>query len=399
VSCCACAGETTCVLGLGMMYLSDFAKPGEDRGRQFPLRLKLCLSCGLLQQDEVTPRELVHHGRYSFKSGINEAIVADLKSIAAYAWRHAPYTKGTLSWLDIGCNDGTLLAQVPDGTFRVGVDPLGQFGDEAEQHADMIVEDYFNPGVFRPGMFKVITASAMIYDLADPAAFCEGVRQVLAPDGVFVVQQNSALDMLRNNVVDNIIHEHITYFSVTSFSRLLERCGLQIFDVAYADVKGGCIRTAVCHAGARDIQPSVAAALRAEVPYRLADPGTWQRWGKRTRLVLDETLAEIQASQARGEVTYLYGAATRSSTFLQMIGAGPDLIPYAADRDPAKVGKVMTATGIPVISEEQMRVAAPDYLLVGPWHFRDLFVNREADYLKGGGRMIFPLPQFEVVSG
>jgi hypothetical protein len=396
-SCCACGSAAEEVLDLGLNYLSDFVNPGEPRGDRWPLRLVLCQSCSLLQLGEVTPRPLVHHERYAFRSGINESIRADLRAITGYALGHAGTDRGR--WLDTGSNDGTLLSMVPAGWHRTGVDPLKQFADDCAQHADRVITEYFTPERFDPGEFGVVTSSAMFYDLADPGGFARDVAKVLAPGGVWVIQQNYALDMLRNNVVDNIVHEHVTYFSVASLAALMERCGLEITDVAYSGAKGGCIRTAVSHRGARPVSASVAAALRREQPYRLADPVTWTRWGQRTRLELAETLAEITAARDRGWRTLLYGASTRGATFLQMIGAGPDLLPACADRDTAKIGKVMTATGIPIISEEEMRASPPEYLLCGPWFFRDLFLERETGYLEGGGRWIFPLPRFEVVSG
>ncbi len=395
--CCACGQAAEEVLDLGLNYLSDFVEPGESRGERYPLRLVLCGTCSLLQLGEVTPRPLVHHERYAFRSGINESIRADLKSITEYARGCLRKTRGT--WLDIGSNDGTLLSYVPlERWYRIGVDPLKQFKKECELHADEVIAEYFRPGLFDPGEMDIVTSSAMFYDLADPGEFARGVREVLAKDGVWVIQQNYSLDMLRNNVVDNIVHEHVTYFSVAALCALMEANDLQVTDVAYADAKGGCIRTAVNHKGSRPILPSVNAALRRELGYRLNDPGTWQRWGQRVKLELAETKAELEAAYNRGWLTYLYGASTRSSTFLQMIGVDRELLPFCAERDEAKIGKIMTATGIPVISEQQMRDARPDYLLIGPWFFRDLFVEREREYLNNGGRMIFPLPRFEVVS-
>ena len=95
----------------------------------------------------------------------------------------------------------------------------------------------------------------------------------------------------------------------------------------------------------------------------------------------------------------MYGASVRAGTVLQLIGAGPDLLPAAVERNPAKVGKVMAAAGIPIISEEEMRADPPEYLLMSLWFFRALFLEREAAYLKAGGAMLFPLPRFEVVTG
>lgn len=393
-NCRACGSVTEEVLDLGLHYLADFTEPGKSRGEQYPLRLSLCRDCGLLQLLDVVPSEAVLHERYAFRSGINESIRADLKAIAGYAESYSDASHGT--WLDTGSNDGTLLSNVnPERWHRIGVDPLKHLADDCRKHAEEVIPDYFDPADFED--VDVITSSAMFYNLANPRAFTEGIRKVLAPHGTWVIQQNYTLDMLRNNVIDNIVHEHVTYFSVASLKYLMESLGLQITDVSYSDAKGGCIRTAIHHEGTRQVHASVQAAMNREQGYRLGDPETWRRWGQRARLELAETRAELEAAGERGWRTYLYGASIRGSTFLQLIEAGPDLLPLCADRDAAKIGKIMATTGIPVISEQEMRASSPEYLLAGPWFFRDLFVEREKEYLRNGGRFIFPLPRFEVV--
>lgn len=396
--CRSCDHPTEEVLDLGLHYLADFLDPGEPRGKEYPLVLALCRNCTLLQLTDAVEADAVLHDRYAFRSGINESIRADLKSIAEYADEHSRNSQRRRNWLDTGSNDGTLLSNVdPKRYFRIGVDPLRHLAADCKKHAEEVIVDYFDPAHFEPGSMDVITSSAMFYNLDDPRSFAEGICRVLADKGVWVIQQNYTLDMLRNNVVDNIVHEHVTYFSVASLKYLLESLGLQITDVSYSDAKGGCIRTAIHRKDARLVNPSVREALDRELGYRLGDPETWRRWGQRARLILAETRAELEAARDRGWQTYLYGASIRGSTFLRLINAGPDLLPFCADRDQAKVGKIMATTNIPVISEAEMRADPPEYLLIGPWFFRDLFIEREKKYLADGGRLIFPLPSFEVI--
>lgn len=394
--CCACTGRADEVMDLGIHYLADFRDPGQPRGEQHPLRLMLCRGCHLLQLGDVTPRRALYHERYGYKSGINEAAVQDLQDIAQYALTWVPRPRRLL---DIGSNDGTLLAAVPSRIHRTGIDPLGQFAAEARQHADRIIVGYFSPDRFKPGEFDVITSAAMFYDLEDPGAFAAQVKSVLAPGGIWVIQQNYALHMLLNNVVDNICHEHLTYFTVRSLRNLLRRNGLDIVDVQFTGVKGGCIRTAVSHVEHRRIvSRNVQEAADAERDNWVHDVDTWIRWGWSVRQELGRTRRELDRIAASGQRTYLYGASTRGGTFLQMIGANPRILPYAVDRNPAKAGKIMCSTGVPIITEEEMRRQPPDYLLIAPWFFRDVFVKREAQFLDRGGKMIFPLPRFEVVT-
>jgi NDP-4-keto-2,6-dideoxyhexose 3-C-methyltransferase len=392
--CCACSGRRLDeVLNLGLHYLADFTDPGAPRQRE-PLRLVLCRDCELVQLGEFTPRPALYHERYGYKSGVNEAAAADLHDIARYALGCRPRPG---RWLDIGSNDGTLLAAVPQDVYRAGVDPLGQFADEARTHADRIDVAYFSPELYSPGEFDVITSGAMFYDLERPGEFAAQVKSVLAPDGVWVIQQNYALHMLLNNVVDNICHEHLTYFTVGTLNRLLGWHGLEITDVEFSGVKGGCIRTAVSHVGRYSVSKSVQNAVNREKASHTDSTSRWQQWGLDVQRELAGTRRELDRIAARGERTYIYGASTRGGTFLQIIGASPEILQYAVDRNPAKVGKVMASTGITIISEDDMRRDPPENLLIAPWFFRDVFLEREADYLKNGGRMIFPLPEFEIV--
>ena len=141
-ACCSCSGPLQQVLDLGPMYLADFTDPGQSRGERYPVRLMQCDRCTLLQLGDIVPRTAVIHERYGFKSGVNEAEVADLNAIASYALRWAPRAK---RWLDTGCNDGTLLAAVPPGVRRTGVDPVAKFAAEACSHADRVIAGFFDP--------------------------------------------------------------------------------------------------------------------------------------------------------------------------------------------------------------------------------------------------------------
>ena len=127
--CLSCGGAVAEVADFGSLYLPDWVEPGESRGLRYPLRLVMCGVCTLVQLGDIVPRDAVIHERYGFASGLNEANVADLRSIAQYALQAVPQPG---AWLDIGCNDGTLLSAVPEGTQRWGCDPLLEYDNFAE---------------------------------------------------------------------------------------------------------------------------------------------------------------------------------------------------------------------------------------------------------------------------
>lgn len=400
MNCLSCGGATAEVLNLGDMYLPDFVDPGEPRGDRCPLRLVLCGECTLLQLGDLVPRDAVINSHYGFLTGLNEQNRRDQAEIVASVLKIIPHP---VHWLDIGCNDGTLLSSVPLTTWRTGSDPLlefGQFADPAGEHMDTMQADYFNAAAFDHGEVDVVTSAAMFYAVPDPGAFTEGVRKVLMRDGVWVIQLNDALDMLRHNVIDTIIHEHVAYYSVLSLQSLMLRHGMEIFDVEHSIVKGGCLRFFIGHRGAHQVQASVVLALDAEWKAEISSPVTWQDWGESVLDELTRTGTFLAGSAVAGTPAYCAGAGNRGGTLVQLLGAdAADLMPYAVERSPSKHGKIWTSAGIPIISEEQFRADNPEYLLVSPWFFRDGFVEREKDYLAAGGTMIFPLPRFELVTG
>lgn len=384
------------VVDLGYQWLSDF-RPEPGLPEQWPLQLVLCRACGLAQLSVTTPRELLYHDRYGFYSGVNEGIRRDLQSIVRFALRRFD-VQGPREWLDVGCNDGTLLSFVPEGVTRVGVDPVSKFAELARQHADAIEVGYFNAGAFDKGQFDVVTSISMFYDLEDPRSLIEGVKQVLAPDGVWVIQQNYLPSMLTSNAVDNICHEHITYWAMKPLVRLLEDCGMTVVDVYYSPINGGSFRVSVCHEGRRFPRPMVYRWVRDEGLGGFDQPESFRRFEQRVGWQIDDLRALVQTVTSWGEKVYIYGASTRGAVIWQAAGLGPDLIQYAVERNPDKVGLWYSPIGVPIISEEQAREDRPEYMLVGPWWFRDQIVEREAAYLDAGGKLVFPLPEFEVVS-
>ncbi|GAB2983891.1 class I SAM-dependent methyltransferase [Amycolatopsis acidiphila] len=386
------------VLDLDNQYLSDF-RDDDSRPPKWPLSLVLCQHCGLAQLRDTTPRELMYHDRYGFRSGINEAIRDDLRSIVNQALEVKPDTR---QWLDIACNDGTLLSFVPDRLHRVGVDPVSSFERDSRQHADRILVDYFDRHWFETGesyqKFDVVTSISMFYDLDDPNEFVSNVKQVLADDGIWVVQQNYALSMLELGAVDNICHEHVTYWSLAALEHLLNRHDLEVNDVHLSHINGGSFRTLVSHRGARPQNPSVQAQRQNEISYGLSRVETWHNFATRSLKAFAELRQLINSINANGERCYIYGASTRGGTILQAASLTAEDLPFAVERQKAKIGRKMASTGVPIISEERAHRDHPEYMLVMPWFFRDVFVQREREYLESGGKLIFPLPDLEIVS-
>ena len=380
------------IVDFGEQYLSDF-REDESKPPKFPLKVILCEDCKLMQLRQTTPSGEMYHERYGFKSGVNDTIKADLKNIVEHALMYKPQNG---AWLDIASNDGTLLSYVPKGWRREGTDPIKKLCKEAESHADRIVNDFYKSENFKEDKFDVITSISMFYDLDDPGAFVEDVLLSLADNGVWIIQQNYLFATMMLNALDNICHEHITYFSLMALENLLDRYGLEVNEVTESMINGGSFRTVVSRKGTYPVLPSVDATRGKEERFGMKTLEPYTRFGELCKFNLMSLSEMIKGLNEKGKTVYIYGASTRGGTIWQ--GANLDVkdLPKAVERNPEKVGKYISSIGVPIISEEEARKDCPDYMLVSPWFFKDEFIKREAEYLKKG-HFIFPLPLIEVI--
>jgi NDP-4-keto-2,6-dideoxyhexose 3-C-methyltransferase len=209
--------------------------------------------------------------------------------------------------------------------------------------------------------------------------------------------------MLEANAFDNICHEHLEYYSLTSLRQLLARHDLQIVDAELNDVNGGSFRVYACHVSrTRPDSAFETARVNAldalEQTIGLASPTVYEQFAARVGRIRSTLHDFVRREVGLGKTIYVYGASTKGNTLLQYCGLDATLIKAAAERNPDKWGRRTVGTAIPIVSEDDARRARPDYFLVLPWHFLKEFMERERAYLAAGGRFLVPLPYPEVVT-
>lgn len=401
-ACRSCGGELRTVLDLGEQYLQgSFVKPGlpQPPEETFPLELTRCVgddACGLVQLRHTLAGELLY-GTYWYRSRINDTMRAHLRWVvaSALAIRGGSPPERVL---DIGCNDGTLLSNVPSAQ-RWGVDPSSAADDVASDV--VVVRDFFPSGSpqLRDVRFDVITAIAMFYDVEDPVAFVREVERLLAPGGVLVVEVAYLPSMLEVTGYDSICHEHLVYYCLETLSRVLAKAGLVVVRAEVNGINGGslcCFVTRGAEAEGRT-DGSVDRIAEREAAWGLAHEGPYEQFARRVGAHRVEIRTLLWDLRREGKRVHVYGASTKGNTLLQFCGIDSSVVPFAAERNPDKVGARTLGTNIEIISEEESRAVRPDYYLVLPWHFREEILAREAATIGAGCRMIFPLPVVEAV--
>jgi SAM-dependent methyltransferase len=400
----------TPVIDLGPQYLQgSFVKPDEPAPpqRRIPCTLVRCdptrdeRACGLLQMSHSVPPELLY-SVYWYQSGTNHTMRSHLAGIAGEVG--TLLGRETATVLDIGCNDGTLLASYPATYNRIGVDP-SDIAEEARRFG-RVYRDLF-PSVelgrdLGAQSCDAVTSIAMFYDLEDPGGFCREVGRLLKPDGCWVFEMSYMPLMLEMNSYDTICHEHLEYYSLAVIERLLRESGLKLFRVGLNTINGGslrCFATPQANPGFRN--ETWLGELRSlrirEFDLALDTDAPYRSFQDRINLHREELVSLLKGLRATGKRIHLYGASTKGNTILQWCGIDGRLIEAAADRNPRKHGARTLGTDIPILSEVESRAMAPDYYLVLPWHFKGEFLEREAAMLEAGVGFIFPLPRVEVV--
>ena len=412
-TCRVCEGTLSSVLSLGDQYVSNFISPEQSDGPKAPLELVLCVHCGLLQLKHTVPSELMYRS-YWYRSGTNQTMQTALADVAHKAASLVHLGDGD-SVLDIGCNDGTLLASYErDGIYKIGFDPAENLAVFSRKVADKVVSGFFGSEAFyedpalgkrRP---KIVTSIAMFYDLEDPNRFVADIKKVMHPDGLWVVQMSYLPLMLKTNDFGNICHEHLEYYSLQSFEYLLNLHDFALVDVELNDVNGGSFRAYIRNRSAdentfadtsyrQQAVDRMSALREAEAGAELHQIKPYREFASRVQQVRQEVSDFVKDQVRRNKKVYVYGASTKGNTMLQYFGLDNSSITGAAERNPDKWGKVTVGTRIPIVSEADARVAKPDYFLVLPWHFVEEFTAREREYLSAAGRFIVPLPQFALI--
>jgi NDP-4-keto-2,6-dideoxyhexose 3-C-methyltransferase len=412
-TCRAChANSLVPILSLGSLCVSGFLTADSSDTIAAPLALVLCNhragGCGLLQLAHTVPPDLLYL-HYWYRSVTNDSMQRELAEITRRAEEMVSLSRGDIV-LDIGCNDGTLLRSYQGRGIKLsGFEPAGNLVVFARQGTDKVLNEYFTADAYRAGFgeqkAEVVTTIAMFYDLDTPARFVSDIAQCLAPDGVWINQMAYLPLMLERNAFDNICHEHLGYYSLSTLRRLYARAGLEIFDVELNEVNGGSFRVFARHArgdrsgGSEFPLARLAALEQFETSLELDAREIYDRFAERVLRIKSELIRLVRSAVAEGKKVYGYGASTKGNTLLQFFGLDHRLVTAIAERNPEKWGKRTVATDIPIISEEQARRERPDYMLVLPWHFLPGFLEREREYLASGGRFIVPLPRVRVVGG
>lgn len=396
-------------ISIGSQYLSSVfpvALDYRDKVPNWPMDLVMCrkdsdVRCGSVQLAHEIDLTAMYDS-YPYTSSTNSSMVPILQDVEK-SGRALGHLKADDVVLDIGGNDGTLLSFFKDDPFSlVSIDPAHNVKVLFESPRFTAVRDFFSAEAFNRASkkkAKLAFSVAMFYHLHDPVGFSKQVESVLDDNGVWIIQMAYLPAMIRTNMYDNIVHEHVGYYGAQHMKRIMELAGLEVFDVTLNNVYGGSFRIFIKKNGAAAFPHTerYEALLNKEVEEGIFELKTYEDFMARIEKTRTDLIELCKKIKAEGKTIWVYGASTKGNTILQYCGIGKDEIAAAADANPFKVGKYIIGSDIPIKDEAAMRAAKPDYLLALPYSFVAGFLAREADLVSKGTKFIVPLPGVRIV--
>lgn len=399
------------LFSIGEFYVSDFLKNNEQpKGPPCELALGFDPVSKAVQLTKQPDSSLMWGSMYYYRSAVNPAMREALRDLAEKTCKSVPEGSKKSVYLDIASNDGYLLSTVDKKKYiRVGIDPSDY--PEADENGDIIIRDYFSSGAFRKAGFTKasrVSCAAVFYDVDKPVKFLQDMYDILEDDGLCTIQLSYTPANIMQTELGVICHEHLSYYNLTSLKWMTDKAGFVIRDLELNNVNGGSLRLYLQKQSAmnnyltpadRDIcKIRVDSLLLWEDEAGFNNPKTYKDFYKQIIKLKNETVDFIKKAKAEKKSVWGYGASTKGNTLLQMFGLDNTLIDGIAEKQEFKWGRRTIGTNIPIFSEAEMRKTQPDYLLILPWFFRDTFIEREQEYLKKGGTMIFPAPSFSTYS-
>ena len=404
--CRACDAELSDIfVDLGLSPVSNaFIKPQDAaRGEVFlPLVARVCRQCWLVQLDRAERPESLFTDDYVYFSSCSKSWVEHARRFCQMARERFGLDSSSLV-IEIAANDGYLLQWfVQAGIPCLGIEPTTNTAAAARAKGVPVREVFLSrttaQALANEGQrADLIVGNNVLAHVPDLHDFVGGLPLLLAAEGVVSFEFPHLMELIRNVQFDTIYHEHYSYLSLTALLPIFRCAGLRVFDVEKLATHGGSLRLFLCHAAAQHTeQPTVAALLAEEQAAGLTTLATYAAFGERVRETKRALLEYLIAAKRENRRIAAYGAAAKGNTLLNYCGVRRDFIDYVADANPAKQGRLLPGTRLPVVAPEEIFRLRPDDLLILPWNLRDEIVEQMAGIRAWGGRFVVPIPHVTV---
>ncbi len=402
-SCRSCGGaDLALVLDLGRVPLANALltagqlREPEDR---FPLQLYFCPQCALVQIGETVPPAQLFRD-YAYASSFSDTMVAHARALVEALIGRRRLGADSLV-VEVASNDGYLLQFYrKHGIPVLGIEPAANIAQLAEAKGIATLVEFFDEALAarlaaEGRLADLIHAHNVFAHVPDPNRFVLGLKRLLKPHGVAVIEAPYVRDLIGKLEFDTIYHEHFSYYSVSAVAALCARHGLMIADVELLPIHGGSLRLHLAHAGGQ-AAARVADLLARERRDGLLTFDYYRDFADRVARLKAQLLALLARLKGEGRRIAAYGASAKGSTLMNAFGIDGSLIEFVVDRSSLKQGRFTPGNHLPILPPEALLERRPDYVLLLTWNFAAEILAQQSEYRALGGKFIVPVPEVAV---
>ena len=371
--------------------------------KKYPLRVLVCQTCWLAQTEDFAQAHELFDADYAYFSSFSSTWLEHAKRYADEM--SARFHLGSSSHVvEIAANDGYLLQYFKATNIPcTGVEPTASTAAAARAKGIDIVQEFFgvalaNMLVAQGKQADLTAANNVLAHVPDINDFVAGFTVLLKPTGVATFEFPHLMQLMALNQFDTIYHEHFSYLSLIAVQRIFAANGLTVFDVEEHPTHGGSLRVFAqrTDTGKQPISDRVAKMLRAEDAIGIQTEKYYLAFQVRAEKVKDDFVNFLADAKRQGKIVAAYGAAAKGNTLMNFAELGSDLIQYVVDKNPAKQGKFMPGSRIPIVSPEALLSQRPDYLVILPWNIADEVTQQNAALAKLGTQFVTAVPKLEI---
>lgn len=381
-------------------YLSASALQAPERW--YPLRVLVCEQCWLVQTEDFAQAHELFDADYAYFSSYSSSWLTHARRYVEEMAERLQLHAGSLV-IEVAANDGYLLQYVAErGIPALGIEPTASTAAAARSKGLSIIERFFGRELAKDLASSGHTADLMVANnvlahVPDINDFVGGFAQLLKPSGVATFEFPHLLQLVQQCQFDTLYHEHFSYLSLTSVQRIFAANGLEVFDVQELPTHGGSLRVLARRSDGtpRPATTAVQKLLECEAQAGITTAGFYRDFQRQCLRIKHDLLTFLLSAHAQGLKVAGYGAAAKGNTLLNFCGVRADLLPYVVDKNPAKQGKYLPGSRIPVVDENHLRAHQPDVVLILPWNLRDEIQSQLAYVRDWGGRFAVAVPHWQ----
>jgi SAM-dependent methyltransferase len=369
----------------------------------YPLHVYICERCWLVQLEEYESAESIFSDYAYFASYSDSWLKHCEKYCSEMKTR---FGLGEQSFVaEVASNDGYLLQYfVRHGVPVLGIEPAANVAKVAVEKGVPTLVRFFGETVAKEleaegRLADLVVGNNVLAQVPDLNDFVEGLKILLKPEGVITLEFPHLLRLIELNEFDTIYHEHFSYFSLLSTSKIMQAHGLRVFDVEELKSHGGSLRVFACRSSSQlhRTSSSVKKVMDDEINARLDRIVGYEGFAKQVRQTKLELLDFLVTAARQGKKVAGYGAPGKSATLLHYCGIGKDLIEYTVDRSLYKQGRYLPGSRIPIYHPDRISETKPDYIVILPWNLKDEIMKQMSYIREWGGHFVIPIPKVAIL--